>query len=526
MSIKQFKDNLEDLKDYLTGNIPEKEKEELYKLLIDKKIPNEIKFLVFNQIKKREDLFDIEKLAKILNLPEIVIKKIFKSIPIEVKFPIALNEKSELATAYIIPLTKPIEKMTFSTDKEIEQGLKTIKTFLQNKKYSTQNFFVIFDKNFTGKSFLLSIVAGLLLPKENIKDFAFTGVINEEGEVFQVGYIPAKSSAAKNKDLKLITPEEIDTIDELVYYLGDEPIDIPFILMVSRPENESFQALDKLEKKIKEIKPYFSLEKLKKFFDIDLENLILHYKERLPIITEEQVIEENPWIQQVLYFETKLKNIYSKLKFKNRILHLGMAVPASLSMALGIKLGTKKPIVIYHYQSDEYIPVIDLSKKEKLRKIKYIKKNIYHHLQNIEFNISENSKNRKNFAVSIWLASHSPYSDTEHYIESKNKDWGLIKIESKEFQGDIPMPGEFENIAQNYWINYVSEIYSTLNIIKNENKIDNFHFFLSVPVPIAFALGMAIGHFWNGFIYNYDQKLEERYYPVFSLNYKRLKSIF
>ena len=526
----KYKDNPERLKQILkSGAIETTDTDDLYELLNDKNISNEVKFLIWKQIKKRDDLFDIERLSKLLDTSELNIKKIFKSPPIEVQFPIALNNKGELATAYIIPLPKPSEISTFPSDFEIQQALDTIKQLLKNKEHQIQNFFVVFDKDFTGKSFMLAVTAGLLLLEENIKRFAFTGVVNEEGEIFEVGYIPQKEEIAKSHNLKLITPDSLDTIDELIYWLGDKPVDIPFVHLIKRPPQETNIALNKIEKKIIEKEEDFSINGLENILGIERKDLAIVYENFLPVITEEQHSEENEWIKQVLEFEEKLKNIYSKIDFKNRVLHIGLSVPVSLAMGLGIKLGTKKPVLVYHYQSDDYIPVIDLTTSAKLRRIKYIRKNIQKQLKNIEIGIPENIENSENIAVAIWLASHNPYGDVQNYLEATGKIWPLIRIESKEFQGDIPLPKDFEDIPEDYWIRYVSEIYSVLNVLKVKYQIQKYHFFLSVPVPIAFALGMAIGHFWDGYIYNYNLKSSDegnKYYPVFNMKDDRLKSIF
>ncbi|WP_297455375.1 SAVED domain-containing protein [Persephonella sp.] len=526
----KYKNKPERLKEILrSGAVEPKEVDELYQLLNDKTTSNEIKFLIWTQIKKREDLFDIEKLSKLLKTSELNTKKIFKSTPIEVKFPIALNNKGELATAYIIPLPKPIDTLTFSSNLEIRQALSTIKQLLKTKKHQIQNFFVVFDRDFTGKSFMLAVTAGLLLPEENIKNFAFTGVVNEEGEIFEVSYIPQKEEIAKSHNLKLITPDSLDKIDELIYWLGDKPVDIPFVYLVKRPPQETTIALNKIEKKIKKKEKDFSINGLKNILGIERKDLAISYENSLPAITPEQLSEENEWIKQVLNFEEKLKNIYSKVDLKKRVLHIGLSVPISLAMGLGIKLGTKKPVLVYHYQSDEYIPVIDLSTTAKLRKIKYIRKNIQKQMKNIEVEIPENIESWENVAVAIWLASHSPYGDVQNYLETTGRNWPLIKIESREFQGDIPLPQDFEDIPEDYWIRYVSEIYSVLNVLKVKYQIQKYHFFLSVPVPIAFALGMAIGHFWDGYVYNFNFNAsapEDKYYPVFDIKDSRLKSIF
>jgi len=530
--LEKYKNSPEKLEKLLKSKAVDiKDKYFLYSLLVDENISDKIRFLVWKVIKAKPELFDIEELSKLLQISEMNVKKIFKSPPIEVKFPIALNGKADIATAYIIRLPKPSKRLSLSNDKEKTEALNTIKEILEKRNFENKNFFVIFDKDFVGKSFMLSVIAGLVIPEENLENLAFTGVLNEEGEILEVIYIPDKEKISQEKGLTLIKPDVdiLDNIDELIYWLGDEPIDIPFLFFVKREKNEVLSSLRKIEKKIKQKKPFFSLKGLKQIFNINLEDLFISYDNWLSPLKESQIFEDNEWIHQVKNFEEKLKNLYSKISKKSRILHLGFSIPASLAMALGIKLGAKKPVVLYHYQADEYMPVIDLSDKNKLRKIKYIRKNIKQHLKNVEVEYTSDFKNTKNVAVSIWLASHSPYGDVKNYLKANNKNWDMIKIESKDFQGDIPLPGDFEYADKDYWTRYISEIYSVLNVIKNKHQIQNYHFFLSVPLPIAFALGMAIGHFWDGYIYNFSQissNLKEKYYPVFYMKDNNIKSIF
>ncbi len=477
ISLKKYLKDEQKLQKLLkNGNLKPEHKEDLYKILTDKNLGIETKFLAYLQIRKNEYLFDIEMLSEVLSLPQIAVKKIFKSEPIEVKFPIALDHKSQLATAFIIPLDTSINKNSFPYPEEIETGLKTIKHLIQGLNVPADDFFVVFDKDFSGKSFMLSVFAGLTLPEEALKSFAFTGVLNEKGEVFSVDYIEKKEAAAEKQGLKLITPEHIDVVDELLYYLGEENIDIPFIFMVKRPEDEPYKSLKKLEKKIKEKSPYFSLEKLKKIFGLKEEDLFINHTEVLPVLDFNRIDTENIWLKQVESFEDKLKNIYSKFDYKNRVLHIALAVPSSLAMALGIKLGAKKPVVIYHYQSDEYIPVLNLSDLNSLRKIKHINKNKEY--KNIDVIFPEKFKSKEDVAVAIWLASHSLYSDVEDYLNKTGKNYDLIKIEAKSYQGNLPLPQTSEGVDEDYWTWFILEIYSTLNILKNQEGVKSITFSL------------------------------------------------
>ncbi|WP_457644138.1 SAVED domain-containing protein [Persephonella sp.] len=525
MSLKQFKDNPDRLIAYIKSSVRAEEKEDLYDLLIDKSQPNKVKFEAFKVIRKREDLFDIEKISETLNIPMTAVKKIFKSKAKVVKFPVALGDKGDIASACIIPLTEDTDLNSFSNCNNIREGLNTIRSILKNKNYPVKNFFAVFDRDFTHKSYMLAIIAGILLPEEILSKFTFSGVLNEEGEIFPVGYVPTKKSISEEQNLKLITSDHLDNTDELIYYLGSKTIDIPFVAMIKRPEEEINISLKKLESSIREKNPQFSLEKLSNIYDLKLEDLSLYYKDSLPEIEENDLEKENLWTEQVKTFEKKLRKIYSKLEGKNRILHLAFAVPSSLAFALGIKFGAKKPVIIYHYQSDEYHPVLDLSDGRKLRKIKYIRKTPFEDMKNLEITIPD-MKNSEDVAIAVWLASHNPYADVEIFLKDEKRDYPIVKIESKEFQGNIPLPKDFEELDDDYWIRYVSETYSALNILKNIYNIKRFHFFLSVPIPIAFGLGMAVGHFWDGVIYNLSFKANVKYYPVFQLNHPDLKSIF
>ncbi|WP_457641255.1 SAVED domain-containing protein [Persephonella sp.] len=497
-------------------NIYYKEIDDLYKILTGE-YPEELKFLTWDLIRKDDGFLNFEKLKENLNLPESIIKKIFRSNPVKVRFPIALDGYSDLATAYIIPLDKDTKILTFSQNKEMESSLKIIKNLVTRKNPDIKSFFVIFDKDFTGRSFMLAVTAGLLLPQKNIEDFAFTGYLNEKGEIFPVSHISEKEKTTRKYGYKLITPDVVDTVDQLIYWLGDQPVDIPFIQLFGKDFEEALISVGKLEKKIQEKNPFFSLKGLERIFDLKKEDLILHRDGFLPVISEKDLDKENEWIKTVEQFEEKLENIYLKVKNKKRVLHISISI-AALAFAFGVKLGTKKPVVLYHYQSDDYYPVIDLSDKNKIRKIKLIKKDIKQY-EKIKVKTLKDQDSAKEIAVAIWFASHNPYGDTVRLAEDKG--WNVVGIETKNHQGNIPLPNETGD--EDYWIHYVSETYSYINFLKNDSNTERFHFFISSPVQISFALGMAVGHFIEGIVYNHNKTT---YYPIYRINEEKLRSVF
>ena len=465
---------------------------------------NRLIFYTWLFLRKNKNFIDFSQLQKILNIPAKALKNIFVAEPIKVKFPTASEEKERLVTAYIFPLKEKTDILSFSKDREINEALKII------QRAVNKNFFVIFDDEFTGKSFMLSVAAGLLLPEDILERYAFTGVLDESGEVYPVEHLDNKERAAKAEGLVLISPESIDNLQELVYWLGNKSLDIPFVFVVGKPKDEAFKSLKKLEQKIKEKVTFYSIEKLKEFFSLEEDDLIAYTEKYLPVLKNEELERENEWSKQIKKYEEKLKNIYSKVEGKNRIIHFGFSIPASLAMASGIKLGAKRPVVLYHYQADEYHQVIDLSDETKIRAIKEIEKNPENFKYISVYPLKENSS--EEVALSIWIASHNPHGDVLKFSEDKN--WSVFAIENKAYPGNLPLNEEV-------WKGIAKEVYSAINILKNKSA--SFHIFLSSPVPEAFAIGMALGHFAKGVIYNFNSQ-NHSYYPVAKI--ENLVSIF
>ena len=489
--------------------IKENEIKDLYELLNEN--DDELIFHIYTFFNKNPEFLDYEKFSKITGVPIYVLSKIFKERPVKVHFPIANNESSELATAYIFLFDKETSKSSFTQKEE----LRRIKKLLKERNIG-KDFFVIFDKNFKGDSYLLSIAAGIFLPDYSLEDFAFTGKVNEEGEIYPVGYIPKKEEVAKEKGLKLITYNDVSHIDELIYYLGDKPVDIPFLQLSNKTKEEAYISLEKLENKIKEKTPFYSLKKIEKFFELNKEDLLLI----TGFLSEPEDLEkDNPWIEVIKQFEEKLKKIYSNIRRKKRILHFAGSI-STLAFAFGIKIGAKKPVTVYHYQADDYHLVADLSDKNKIRKIKHIKGD----LELLEIKKLKENENANEIAVVVWIASHNPYGDV--IVFSEGKSWDIFGIETKEYKGNLPLPEDID--SEGFWIEIVREIYTAINKLKNK-KYRYFHIFLSSPVPIAFCLGMAVGHFINGgIVYNLNlsEKRKLPYYSVFKIEDDRLKSIF
>ena len=65
------------------------------------------------------------------------------------------------------------------------------------------------------------------------------------------------------------------------------------------------------------------------------------------------------------------------------------------------------------------------------------------------------------------------------------------------------------------WTEMVEEFNKTINQIKRDYGNSRIHFFLSVPLPLAFGMGCVWGTVDNAFVYQWDGKT---YYPVLKIN--------
>lgn len=461
---------------------------DLYEILKNSNDDEDI-FYIYDFLDKNPEAIDYKKLSKITGLDISILNKIFKTKPVKAYFPIANNNHSEIATAYIFKFEKELPFNSFTKKPELEN----IKKLIKGKNLDIKDFFVIFDKNFKQTSYLLAVISGLFLPEEILSRYAFTGEVNSEGEINEVDFIPQKEEACKKEGLKLINPDIISNLDELLFYLNSKEIDIPF-LALNQPKEEIKKSIKKIESKIKERKPLYSVEKLLKIFDLKEENLFIKI-DRIPP-------EKEKWQEILSSFSEKIKNIYSIALPSKITLHIATSI-ASLSFGMGVILGAKRSYILYHFQNEEYFPLIDLSTPEKSRKIKHVKKDILQKQDyiNLEINIKQNTKEAN---LILYLASHNPVADVVNFTKNEN----YIYISDKNYQGSIPLKTEI-------WREYISEIYSAINMTKEKYLINKFNLFISSPSIMALALGMAVGDFMDIAVYNYYRELPEKYFKVF-----------
>ncbi|WP_029522233.1 SAVED domain-containing protein [Persephonella sp. KM09-Lau-8] len=469
--------------------------EEFYQLF--KSDDNEVKFELYKSIRKYPKVFDIPLLSKVLELPENIVFEIFQSDYKVSYFPVYSpnRNKAKLSQMIVIELKKHDEPVVLTNDKDIKKAVETI------KKITQKNFFVIFGDNFKHNSFMLALYAALNYPQETLNRYAFTGVIGNDRDIYEVEAIDEKRKVAEEKRKKLISPKEVREIEELDFWIGRKHIPVPFIQLANKDVNK---ALNDLVEEIHKIEKYLSLENLKNIYDICPEDITLHYPDFLPL-------NEEFWTDYInKEFEPKIRKILDKAG-KTVVFHISTGI-TSLAFGLGVKFGSRQPCILYHYQPGKdkvYYPVLNLEDSESLRSLKEIKHNVLKNPEYCDITIPE-SDNYSEVALAIHLASHPLYSDVENYLKENGKNMPVIGISLKDNQGKLPVNED--------WKKYVVEINSIITKLRDDKKISKFHLFMSAPTVIGFALGMAIGHVINVPVYslkNKDAKPKEKYEKVF-----------
>lgn len=453
-----------------------------YSLFSQKNLPLEyrkIRATFFESIFKYQEHFSIELLSKHLGISEdgaVKLKSMINSRK-TVYFPIADNNDSKLAELNIIftdgslPLTFPSETDDFK---------KALETVYNATKIP---FFAYTSDIFTDDSFTLALAAGLIARDVNLDKYCFTGSVRSSGEVEEVDFIEQKS---RIKEKKLITYNIIKKIEDLNYF-NEEIIDIPFVQLFGKPETY-------LENNLNYLKSQCKYWEIFSYINGISDNDISLYSQNNITFNQNGLLDVKNYFNK---FISVMMKIY-RSGVNVRLNLIGSL--ASFALGIGIILGAKKSFRIYHFQDGKYFLAIDMSDngrkiKEKKSEYKYITK-------------KESETSSDELTIILYLASHNPKGYDKDFKTNK------IYIELKEFQGNIPP-------SPDIWMEIVSEIYSAIDNFSSANNISikTYNFILSVPVPIAFALGMAIGDYKQIRIFQYDK--ESQRYVCISDNYLR-----
>jgi len=376
------------------------------------------------------------------------------------QFPVESKGDGELVNAFAA-----VSKENYALGKE--SLLLPVEGIVKSK------IFFIYDREFVGDSFQAPLAYTLLFEKIP-NEILITGKLFPNGNF--IGELKeAKEKAAKKFNKFLIWKGNIYDLEK-VFRERELPL---LVATGKKEENVSF---------FKELSEKRNFKPIPGFADEN--NLIVELPYPLP---------KTEWYPYLKSFRKTVKEL--RQKFSNKLtLHIGLKTPITYSLGAGAVLGIGKvPTVIYHYQDGKYYEIINL--KENGRKIKHTGVNFEY------LKIEKELKNKsKEAIVGLQIASHEVLGKVKSLAKELKVDWYYVY--TPELKGNLPLNVNWEKI--------VAELYKALNLIYQQNY-KKINLIISLPNPIAFALGMAVGNYWNVEVWSYFKDSND-YFPVFNLN--------
>jgi hypothetical protein len=441
-----------------------------------------VQFALINYIREKlKDSFSSRLLVKHLKIKPIevadqIVKgkgKIFEMIVVD-------KGRADFAKGLVIPETSKI----ITNLPELKNSLTIVKKLLN------KNFAVFFDTYISGKSFMLPLACALSI--ENIpEDLRFTGALNTRGDILDVDHLKEKIEFAKAHGLRLITPLQVKRFNTIKAYLEKDKWDIPFYL--TNAGYEEFLNFLKAFIGEKTFEEFEILKGLELFYGLQEDTF---YQLTGQLRTEED------WKKVCQDFYARYYKIVNTLP-GNKIFHIGMKGAVALSFALGVLYSHFYPFVFYHYQPKDWetkyhpIPIYEP---------RYLKerKSQYNHIYKFF------DHNGEDLVIVLNFGHHEAVADVKAYAYSNLNNPSFLVLEAKQ-KGNVPI----ENFAE-----AAKECASAIQDLRSQYSMKTYHFFFSCPIPIAFMVGLAFGHYVDGWIYNF-QKEGSSYQPVLEFRFLR-----
>jgi hypothetical protein len=261
---------------------------------------------------------------------------------------------------------------------------------------------------------------------------------------------------------------------------------LPVVVAVGRSEDDfkamardAFTAMSKYE---------FSLDRYAEKFNLERNDFCLH---------QSQWVAADPkdWsglLKQILDLMGRLNRQIPGSK----VYHFFLQAPTGLAIGLGACLGIKREVVLEHHQSGvgdwDYLTALNLSRgAHPAHGAEIVKLRVTEPLQYLSVNPAGYTQGR--VYASIRLAANDPAPATRKLAERDGASFVEIK---SSLPGNIPLGAD--------WLGIARELNTVLLGITGAGESSELHLFPSVPMPLAFTMGMALDtkspvaiHQWN-----------------------------
>ncbi len=469
--------NLDNLSLYLSthkDDITQLEQQELCYLLMDSRTPLSLKAKIILLFRENKEDIDIELFSNALHISDETAQQILENDLIETYFPIFQNSTFKLSKAYVIRLKNA---QNFSTINNISDILNTIKNITQT------DFFVMFEDDCIDDTFMLSIIAALVSKKkESLYDYIFSGIVDDNGRIHNVENYHEKKKLADMLCKKFIDGDIVRNIRELIYLINQEKIDLPFHIILQESKDLSslkdiaHKNLELLKTKIEDLNG-MNVNRLTKMYNLDDEDFLY-------CINEDKTVDKNLKVY-ICDAYTKIMKLQSKIDNKTVVFHFLLSAPAGFSFCLGSLFGSKTPFAVYNNENNNLPPVLNFRNKDPSR-LRDIPKRVKH--IKCEYNNESN-----NILITIfYLSSNSRIEYLKLRLEEQYGEYDFMKCVLADKHGNIPLKD---------WSIYIKEMYKHYNDTKS-NSIKKRLFFIDLPSPLAFGLGINIENYENIDIFN------------------------
>lgn len=273
---------------------------------------------------------------------------------------------------------------------------------------------------------------------------------------------------------------------------------IPIVVIVGKGDDARRAMLNDV---FATVAPFgFDEECFAKDLNIFRDDLIVHRVEALPPQTE-------AWAELARLFESKINRLAARLRGQ-RVYHIFLNCPVALALGLGAMLRTLYEVVLYQYQpgtQPPYVPVVDfyaLSQESGPGTALLHEPVTEHRFTAVE----EADQLTSRTFVSVHLFSRDPRADVEKLAQDQN----AAGVHIRNTYGSSLSPTDD-------WLTVAREIQTIVRDLMSRPEVKRQELSLSSYLPLAFAIGMALGtqypitvHSW----YSTDQEFK----PVLELN--------
>ena len=276
---------------------------------------------------------------------------------------------------------------------------------------------------------------------------------------------------------------------------------VPVVCVVGKPDDEARRTFELALEAIRDTAGFRAFTSVERFFNVQYRETLRHQESPFP------PGDPQSWHDFIHQVQERIGRFVDRLP-GTKVFHVFIQGPASLALGLGAVFACKHPLIVYQWAGTGYKPVLDL--RENPRRVT---DPVTGELRFLSIPEDAFMGLGEDTAVALGLASHSLEGSVRSFLQERgNGQWKVIVVKST-YGGTL---------KEDDWAPVVQELFSVFCMLHDRQEVRRIHLFHSMPVALAFGLGMALGDVLPITVYNWT-KDQATYHPVMKLN--ELKSL-